>query len=337
MKLGLRLLTFAAVCLAVPTALGCRRPAPTNRVTVFAAASLDQVLADLSEHLRRTHGPEAEAQIGGSQEAARKVSEYGLPADVVVVADYRIIDWLLKPTYARWTIRFATNELVIAYSERSKYATDINTDNWPDILLRPGVKVARADENLAPVGYQTLLCWQLAQTQYAKLLNGRDLASELSGRTSEDLVRPDVTSLVPLLGTRADYAFLYRSVAHGHNLPYVRLSGEVNLADPSQAALYARVHVELAKPKTTVRGAPIIYGLTIPTNAPHPQAAIRFVAALLGAEGRRILERNDFTALAKPECDAPAELPPSLAAIVGAPQPRAAQATSPAKRGAPRP
>jgi len=252
-------------------------------------------------------------QISGSQEAARKVSEYGLPADVVIVADYRVIEWLLRPAHARWTVRFATNELVIAYSERSKYASEISPDNWPAILLRPGVKVARADENLAPVGYQTLLCWQLAAIKYRALLKGRDLAATLLARTSEDLVRPDVTGLVPLIGTRADYAFVYRSVAYGHNLPYVRLPGEVNLADPSQAAFYGQAHVQLPEPKRTVDGAPIVYGLTIALNAPHPEAATVFVEALLGAGGRKVLERNGFTPLPEPVCsDPPGYLPQPL-------------------------
>lgn len=311
------LLTAFVAC---ATGDGCRRrSAAASRVVIFAAASLDQVLADLSEDLRRTKGLEAEVQISGSQEAARKVSEYGLAADVVIVADYRVIDWILKPSHARWAVRFATNELVIAYSERSKYASEISGENWPDILLRPGVKVARADENLAPVGYQTLFCWQLAAIRYRALLKGRDLSATLLARTSDDLVRPDVNSLVPLVGTRADYAFLFRSVAHGHNLPYVRLPAEVNLADPAQAAFYSQAHVQLSEPQRVMHGAPIVYGLTIPLEAPHPEAGVAFVAALLGAEGRKALERNGFMLLPQPVCsDPPGNLPGPLSNLVRA-------------------
>jgi len=43
---------------------------------------------------------------------------------------------------------------------------------------------------------------------------------------------------------------------------------------------------------TTVVGAPIIYGVTIPKNAPHPDLAIAFLKFLLGAEGQAIMAEN---------------------------------------------
>jgi ABC-type molybdate transport system substrate-binding protein len=121
-----------------------------------------------------------------------------------------------------------------------------------------------------------------------------------------------VTELVPLLGPRADYAFIYRSVAHGHNVPYVRLVPEVNLADPGQAAFYAQAKVKLEQPERTIRGAPIMYGLTVPPNAANPHGGAAFVAGLLSGEGRRILEGNGFDALPEYVCDHPDRLPPTL-------------------------
>jgi molybdate/tungstate transport system substrate-binding protein len=129
---------------------------------------------------------------------------------------------------------------------------------------------------------------------------------------TQALIRPTVTELVPLLGPRADYAFIYRSVAHGHNVPYVRLAPEVNLADPSEADFYAQAEVKLEQPERTIRGAPIVYGLTVPTNAENPRGGAAFVAALLSPQGRRILDRNGFDSLPEYVCDHPDRLPPSL-------------------------
>lgn len=296
---------------------GCRSLSPPQRrVSVFAAASLDQVLADLSDHLRETQGLDVDVEISGSQEAARKITEYGRTADVLLVADHRVIDWTLGPELAEWSIRHATNELVLGYSDSSRFAGEITTDNWPEIILRSDVKVARADENLAPVGYQTLLCCQLAGIKYADLLGGRDLEAEVLERTAVDLVRPTVIGLVPLVGTRADYAFIYRSVAHGHNLPYIRLAPEVNFADTGQAEFYARAEVKLTDPERTIQGAPIVYGCTVPTNAPDPEAGIHFLVALLGEEGRNVLARNGFSPLPQPECDHADKLPARLRTLL---------------------
>ena len=291
---------------------GCRRHPAPQQVSVFAAASLDQVLADLADHLRETQGLRVQTEISGSQEAARKIAEYGRTADVLLVADYRVVDWILGSGWADWTIRCATNELVLGYSENSRFAAEITTDNWPEVILRPGVKVARADENLAPVGYQTLLACQLASIKYADLLNGQDLETVLVERTSDDLVRPSVIGLVPLVGTRADYAFIYRSVAHGHNLPYVRLAPEVNFADATQADFYAQAEVKLSDPERVLHGAPIVYGCTIPTSAINPQAGAAFLEALLGTEGRRTLDRNGFSPLPQVVCDHPDRVPDRL-------------------------
>jgi len=302
----------AAVLLLAATT-GCRaRERRPRKVRVFAAASLDQVLADLATHLREAEGLEVETEISGSEEAARKISEYGSPADVLLVADYQVIDWVLGPTYADWNLRFAANELVIGYGEQSRYAAEITTDNWPAVLLRPDVKVARADENLAPIGYQTLLCWQLASIKYKELLGGRDLERTIERRMTQALIRPTVTELVPLLGSRADYAFIYRSVAYGHNVPYVRLAPEVSLADPTQGAFYAKAQIELQETHRTIRGAPIVYGVTIPKGAPNAEGGAQFVAALLSTEGRRALERNGFTVLPEFICDHPDRLPQTL-------------------------
>ncbi|MCK7537787.1 MAG: hypothetical protein MZV63_45960 [Marinilabiliales bacterium] len=41
-------------------------------------------------------------------------------------ADYFVINQLLIPEYADWSIRFATNEIVIAYTEKSAYSGEID-------------------------------------------------------------------------------------------------------------------------------------------------------------------------------------------------------------------
>ena len=40
----------------------------------------------------------------------------------------------------------------------------------------------------------------------------------------------------------------------------------------------------------TLTGAPIVYGVTIPKNAPHPERAIAFLKLLLGPRGQAIME-----------------------------------------------
>jgi hypothetical protein len=60
------------------------------------------------------------------------------------------------------------------------------------------------------------------------------------------------------------------------------------------ADFYSQASVEIAgsEPGTTMTmtGAPIVYGVTIPKNAPSPELALAFAKFLLGPDGQAIME-----------------------------------------------
>ena len=59
---------------------------------------------------------------------------------------------------------------------------------------------------------------------------------------------------------------------------------------------------------------PIVYGLTIPRNAPHPDEALAFVRFILGPQGQAILEEAGQPPLVPPL--ATGEIPAELADLV---------------------
>jgi molybdate/tungstate transport system substrate-binding protein len=75
--------------------VGCRRP--TREVVVFRAASLTHPLANVVRAYQEQH-PDVTIRLepSGSQVAARKVSEQGMPADIVAVADAKVIERVLR-------------------------------------------------------------------------------------------------------------------------------------------------------------------------------------------------------------------------------------------------
>jgi molybdate/tungstate transport system substrate-binding protein len=288
---------------------------------------MEGAMARWSEMFRARDGVEVRGEASGSQDAARKVGELGRAADLVLVADYHVIDWLLTPNHADWQILFAGNEIVLAHSEQSRYASDLTADNWRDILVRPDVRVARADENLAPIGYQTLQVWMLSDLAagVATTDTQRSVAARLRAAIPPSLVRPDIQSLAALLGLQVDYVFLFRSVAHEHNMKYLRLPPAINLGDPNRAAEYAKAVVTIVKPTRgaapetiAVRGSPILYGLTIPKTARQPDEAARFVQMILGESGQNVLEDLGFTVVSPPRARGFAAVPRSLQPLVRA-------------------
>ncbi len=299
--------------------IGCSK---SNEVVVFYASSLSAVLGDVSEAFRREH-PKTRVRLepSGSQVAARKVTELGLRADVVAVADSSIIGKMMVPQHASWNVIFATNELVLAHKDHSRFTDEVSTQNWPSVLTRSGVRLGRADPDTAPLGYHTLLVWQLAEQASHYGDAAANLAARLSDQCAKQHVTHDEAELLALLESRAvDYAFLFRSTAEDHHLKITALPAEENLGRPELATQYAKASVEVrmkqAENKTRIAGAPITYGLTVPVKAAQPGLARDFVALLVGEKGNRLLRRRGFQPSSPALCNPCGGLPNELLSLV---------------------
>lgn len=308
---------LGSLCLVVAVGGGCK-PRPAE-IAVFYASSLSAVLSDAAEAFQKEN-PRFRLRLApsGSQVAARKVSELGMRADLVAVADANLIPRMLVPGHATWNLVFATNEIVLAHRDHSKLTDQIKADNWPAVLLRDDVRLGRADPDTAPIGYQTLMAWQLAEAAGGPSSSG--LAAKLAAKCASRHVTQDEAELVALLEARAiDYAFVFRSTAEDHHLKLLALPAEINLSRPELAGHYASASVEVRMQQgqgaARIAGGPVTYGLTIPKSALQGEAAARFVAFLLGERGRRLLERRGFHPVAPAACGPCAELP----ALLGSP------------------
>jgi len=300
-----RLRALAALALLTASArsaeaapLGARASADT--VVVYAAASLAvPIRAALDTFARRT-GTVVLQENGASLELARRITELHRVPDVIALADEEVFPKLLVPRAASWYARFARNRMVLAYTSRSDGAAGVTSANWYRVLLRPEVRVGRSDPAMAPVGYRTLAVYRLAERFY----RAPGLAAHLEARTPLALIRPNASELVALLQAgELDYIVDYESLARANHLRYVRLPMEIDLGDPAHAAQYARASVRVARRTDTVTytGAPIVYGIGVPRGAPHAAAGARFLAFLLGPDGRALLGAHAIDALSRPE------------------------------------
>lgn len=293
---------------------GCRA---RREVVVFHAASLTRSLGDAAQAFERETGVHVRLEPSGSQVAIRKVTELSMRADLVFSADAALLERLMLPGHARWTVELATNELVVAHKDHSAFTDEIGPKTWPEILQRPKVRLGRANPDTAPLGFHTLFAWQLAERSGGYGEAGRDLLAKLVARTGGERLAPDENELLAHLEARAlDYAFLYRSTAEDHHLKLVELPAAENLSRRDLAAEYAAattdVHLGAAGEVTRIAGAPVVSGFTVPLTAPHPADAVRFAAFLVGERGERILRARGFHPLRPALTAEPAALPPEL-------------------------
>ena len=88
-----------------------------------------------------------------------------------------------------------------------------------------------------------------------------------------------------------DYAWEYRSVAVQNDLQFIELPEEIDLSAVAFADNYATVQTEAKKGDGTTLyvGSPIVYGVTVPKIAEHPDLGVAFVEMLIGATGQEIL------------------------------------------------
>jgi len=280
-----------------------------EKVVVFHAGSLSVPFSQIEKAFELKYPKfDVVREAAGSRACARKITDIHKPADVMASAAYKVIDNLLIPNYAKFNAHFATNEMVIAYTDKSKFADKINSKNWPEIFLKEGVKIGHSNPNLDPCGYRSILVTKLAEIYYKipgfydKLLGYGDSYTNGEENKNKVIVRPKETDLLGLLEAGAyDYLYIYKSVAKQHHLHYVTLPPQISLKSKKYADFYKQATFKITgkKPGTWIvkKGSPMIYGITVVQNDKenlprNKEGAVKFVKFVLSPEGQKIMKEN---------------------------------------------
>jgi len=305
-KKNLQTLGIALVVLTLLISVGAY--AKTN-LKVFHAGSLSIPFSQVEEIFESNH-PDVDVQLEahGSVVAVRQVTEVGKMGDVVAVADFSLIPSMMVPEYASFYLQFAKNRMVLAYTEESELADKVNSDNWYNVLRNPDVRYGFSNPNMDPCGYRSPMVMQLAETHYLddKILddlvidNSAITVDERDGNyqintpealrpnTAKLSIRDKSVSLVALLQNGGlDYAYEYMSVAKQHGLEYVTLPESIDLSSTEHADTYKHVTVKTADGNVKT-AKPIVYGITIPSNAEHPELAREFVQLIISKKGQEV-------------------------------------------------
>jgi molybdate/tungstate transport system substrate-binding protein len=260
---------------------------PQGNLVMFHAGSLSMPFEAMEKAFEAKY-PKVDLlrEAAGSQACARKITDLKKPCDIMASADYKVIDKLLIPDYADWNIRFAYNQLVLCYTEKSKHADKVDKDNWYEILQEKGVIWGHSDPNLDPCGYRALMVIQLAEKFYKK----PGLYDAVIANRPKENIRPKSVELVSLLQTgNMDYAWEYLSVAVQHGLKYVVLPDDINLGNYKYDDYYSQAVVKVTgkQPGTfmELKGDSCTYGVTLIKTAPNKEAALAFLKYMLAPEG----------------------------------------------------
>ena len=287
-------LSFASLSLIgalLPAALVAQPTQPVT-LTIFAAGTLAVPFRQINALFEKQY-PNAtvQAQFGGSVMMAKKITDLHQDADLLAVADYNVIPKYMfgNPAHASWYAGFARNAITFVYTDKSKFANEINPQNWYKVLARPGIEIGRSNPDTDPSGYQTVQMLNLAE----KFYNEPGLEQKILANAPLTNMRDTETSLISALQLgQIDYLAIYRSDALQHHLKFIDLPAKIDLSDPAQSAYY---QAGMAHTKNgDLPGKPIVYAATVINGSKNAALATKYAGLLLGPQGRAVMKANGF-------------------------------------------
>ncbi len=203
---------------------------------------------------------------GGSNGLANQIKGKLRRGDVFISANPKVNETLMGGTngdWLDWYVTFARSPLVIGYSPSSKYAAELKTKPWYEVLREPGIKIGRTDAKLDPKGALTVQLLDKAEQVYHQ----PGLAQAVLGAPDNpEQVRPEENLVGRLQSGQIDVGFFYSTETADLNIPSIPLPPEVALS--------------------------AAYTVTILRDAADPAAAAKFVDFLLSAPGQAVMKQH---------------------------------------------
>lgn len=296
-------------------------PAPAQKVFVMYAGSLVKTFeTDLGPMFQRDTGYAYVGEGRGAVQLANMIIDQQRSPDVFVSAGtipiMKLVDH--NPPLAHWLVKFASAEVVIAYSPNSPFFNDLEKarkgeSSWYEVLAEDGLKFRRTDPELDPKGYYTIIVAKLANLYY----NDQAIKDEILGEDrNPEQILPEETLKATLESGQIDAAAAYRHEAVARGLPYITLPREISLSDPALSDFYGQASYTLGT-GTVVYGGAIPFSVTIPETSKNRDGAVVFVKFLLSEKGIGLLERDGLNPIkAVAEGDV-AKIPSTIKVMIG--------------------
>jgi molybdate/tungstate transport system substrate-binding protein len=264
----------------------------SDSMTIFHAGSLAPPFSAAEPQFEEEFDVDVNREAKGSVASTQKITQQGRSADVLGTSDFRLIRNRVLPDYGDWYAIFTTNSMSIQYREDSPGADDITADNWWDVLSRDGVTVGHSDPAVDPGGYRAVMTLQLGAEEFQgeRFYDEGTLDALMSNTTVPTGTETNLEG--QLESGELDYVLYYQSISATSGLPFIDLQSEVDLSQATSeyAQHYAKAEVETDSGSFT--GAPIAYGLTVPSVAEAPGRGAQWVEYFATDPGRAILEEQ---------------------------------------------
>ena len=255
---------------------------PKGPVKVLYAGSLVNLMEhSLGPKFEQASGDTFQGFSAGSSALATQIKGKVRQGDVFISASPSVNNDLQGPANGNWVpwyVKFASAPLVIGYNSNSKFAADLKSKPWYQVITMPGFKLGSTDPAVDPKGKLA----QQALTDGAKIYNDPGLPAAAQKNIT---VLPETELVGRLESGQLDAGFFYSSEAGEQKIPTASLD-QVHLA--------------------------ATYTVAVLNMAPDPAPAVDFVQYLVSPAGQELLKQDGLTVLPLTLYGDPAAVPPAL-------------------------
>ena len=241
----------------------------------------------------------------GAFALARLIAADSIRPDVFISITPAPMSLLLKAGRIDRAIPVARTEMVLAYSEHSRFSRALASAGprhaWWRVLERPSFRFGRTDPRTDPQGLNIVFMMELAQRYYGVPGLARRILGPLENRRQ---IFPEAEVMARLQSAQLDAASAYKTQPSSLGLPFLTLPPEINLGDARMEPRYRSVSVTMHG--TVYRPQLLVFYAAVLRNAPSPTVAKRFVAWLLSPGARAVFSRYHY--------DTPDGAPPLVSA-----------------------
>ena len=223
---------------------------------------------------------------GGSNGLANQIKGQLRRGDVFISANPAVNDSLMgsgNGDWVSWYIAFAQSPLVLGYNPSSRFAADLKSKPWYDVLREPGIRIGRTDAKLDPKGALTLQLMARAEQVYQQ----PGLAQAVLGAPDNPAqVQPEESLVGRLQSGQIDVGLFYSTETADLHIQAIHLPPEVTLS----------AH----------------YTVTVLRDAADPAGAAKFVDFLLSEPGQAIMREHGLDVIEPAVAGDTAKLPDTI-------------------------
>ncbi len=231
-------------------------------VSISYAGSLVATMNEkIAPAFLKSSGYKISGYPGGSVALANQIKEKLRQADVFIAAlpsTNRMLEGAANGDFISWYSDLASSPLVVGYNPNSKFASQLTSSNWYEVMQKPGFRLGRTDPKLDPKG---VLTETLVKDEGTKIGDPALFTKLFGSAENTSQIFPEETLVGRLESGQLDAGFFYENEAKLAKIPFIQTGISLGAA----------------------------FTVSILNNAKNLNGAVAFVNFLYSPQGQKLL------------------------------------------------